>query len=140
MGPSHWAITPWVANIFAVLIDAEVDPVVDAREHADLFLVEVPYPAPYETFAESRRSQTNRKLPRWAFKNHISYMGTKMHSSMVMPSNAALIGASTPHAAPMYRTNHGSAISSVIYTKTGADYERFPLQRTKHSVEIDDPS
>ena len=38
---------------FAVLID-EVDPVVDAREHADLFLVEVPYPAPYETFAESR--------------------------------------------------------------------------------------
>ena len=38
---------------FAILTD-EVDPTVDTRENADLFLVEVPYPAPYETFADSR--------------------------------------------------------------------------------------
>lgn len=38
---------------FAVLTD-ETDPIVNARENADLFLVEVPYPAPYETFVESR--------------------------------------------------------------------------------------
>ncbi len=38
---------------FAALTD-EVNPTVDSRENADLFLVEVPYPAPYETFAESR--------------------------------------------------------------------------------------
>ena len=38
---------------FATLTN-EVDPIVDTRENADLFMVEVPYPAPYETFAESR--------------------------------------------------------------------------------------
>ena len=38
---------------FSALTD-EVDPIVDTRDNADLFLVEVPYPAPYETFVESR--------------------------------------------------------------------------------------
>ena len=38
---------------FAVLTD-ETHPRVEARHPADLFVVEVPYPAPYETFAESR--------------------------------------------------------------------------------------
>ncbi len=38
---------------FAVLTD-ETSPDVEAHHPADLFVVEVPYPAPYETFAESR--------------------------------------------------------------------------------------
>ena len=38
---------------FATLTD-ELDPTVETNENADLFIVEVPYPAPYETFAESR--------------------------------------------------------------------------------------
>jgi redox-sensitive bicupin YhaK (pirin superfamily) len=38
---------------FAVITD-EPQPTVNASEAADLFVVEVPYPAPYETFAESR--------------------------------------------------------------------------------------
>ena len=56
-----------------------------------------------------------------------------------MPSNAALIGASTPHAAPMYRTNHGSAISSVIYTKQELITNVFH-PATKHLEEINGPS
>ena len=38
---------------FATLTD-ELDPTVNTNESAVLFIVEVPYPAPYETFAESR--------------------------------------------------------------------------------------
>jgi hypothetical protein len=110
------------------LIEKEQSLVFNASTEAILFAIEAPAPAPYQTYAacealsktrhkiagsscelasagsstvrssqETRGTGTSRGCSR---RNHISYIGLTMHSSIVRPNSTELTGANAPHPSP----------------------------------------